>query len=539
MMNVGGLSSLLKEGTKHLSGVEEACLRNIEASKQLYHIVRSSMGPNGMNKMVINQHDKLFVTSDAATIIRELDVVHPAAKMVVMAANMQEQECGDNTNLVVSLAGELLVQAESLIRMGLHPSEIIGGYTKAAQHAAELLEGLSCYKCEDLRNVEDVTRCLKSAIASKQYGYEDMLSKVVAKACIQVLPKKASKFNVDHVRVVKILGGGVLDTHVMKGFVLARDSVGTIKHVTSAKIAVFATGIDLAKTETKANVTLKTADELLNFAKDEEKHMEEAIKQISETGTKVVIAGGNIGELALHFIERYGMMALKVESKFQVRRLCKATGATPLVRLGAPIPEELGYCDVVSVEEIGSTKVTIFRQDTEDSGISTIILRASTQNLVDDIERAIDDGVNVFKAMVKDNRFVAGAGATEIELARKIHAQGEASPGLDQYAIKKFAESLEVVPRTLAENAGHNATEVISQLYAAHTAGKAHEGVDVETGGTVNAAEANILDLLASKASALKLAADAATTILRIDQIIMARAAGGPKPPAMGARDSS
>jgi T-complex protein 1 subunit theta len=538
-MNVGGLPSLLKEGTKHLSGVEESCIRNIEASKQLYHIVRSSMGPNGMNKMVINQHDKLFVTNDAATIIRELDVVHPAAKMVVMAANMQEQECGDNTNLVVSLAGELLVQAESLIRMGLHPSEIIAGYTKAAEHAAELLEGLACHTCEDLRNVEEVTRCLKSAIASKQYGYEDMLSKVVAKACIQVLPKKAGKFMVDHVRVVKILGGGVLDTHVMKGFVLARDAVGTIKHVTSAKIAVFATGIDLAKTETKANVTLKTADDLLNFAKDEEMHMEEVIKQISETGTKVVVAGGNIGELALHFIERYGMMALKVESKFQIRRLCQATGATPLVRLGAPIPEELGYCDVVSVEEIGSTKVTIFRQDTEDSGISTIIVRASTQNLVDDIERAIDDGVNVYKAMVKDARFVAGAGATEIELARKIHAQGEASPGLDQYAIKKFAESLEVVPRTLAENAGHNATETISQLYAAHTGGKANEGVDVETGGTVNAAEAGILDLLASKASALKLAADAATTILRIDQIIMARAAGGPKPPAMGARDSS
>lgn len=539
MMNVGGLPSLLKEGTKHLSGVEEACLRNIEASKQLYNIVRSSMGPNGMNKMVINQHDKLFVTNDAATIIRELDVVHPAAKMVVMAANMQEQECGDNTNLVVSLAGELLVQAESLIRMGLHPSEIIAGYTKATQHASELLEGLACHTCEDLRNIEEVTRCLKSAIASKQYGYEDMLSKVVAKACIQVLPKKTSKFNVDHVRVVKILGGGVLDTHVMKGFVLARDAVGTIKHVTSAKIAVFATGIDLAKTETKANVTLKSADELLNFAKDEEKHMEEVIKQISETGTKVVVAGGNVGELALHFIERYGMMVLKVESKFQIRRLCKATGATPLVRLGAPIPEELGYCDVVSVDEIGSTKVTIFRQDTEDSGISTIIVRASTQNLVDDIERAIDDGVNVYKAMVKDARFVAGAGATEIELARKIHAQGEASPGLDQYAIKKFAESLEVVPRTLAENAGHNATEIISQLYAAHTGGKTNDGVNVETGGTIDAAEAGILDLLASKASALKLAADAATTILRIDQIIMARAAGGPKPPAMGARDAS
>jgi len=538
-MNVGGLPSLLKEGTKHFSGVEESCLRNIEASKQLYHIVRTSLGPEGMNKMVINQHDKIFVTNDAATIVRELDIVHPAAKMVVMAANMQEQEFGDGTNFVVSFAGELLVQAESLIRMGLHPSEIIAGYSKAAQIATELIQGLSCLSCEDLHNVDEITRCLKTAIASKQYGYEATLAQVVAKACTQIMPKKASKFNVDNVRVVKILGGGVLDTHVMKGFVLARDSVGSIKHVTSAKIAVFATGIDLAKTETKATVTLKNADELMNFSKDEEKHMEEVIKQISESGTKVVVSGGSIGELALHYIERYGMMALKVESKFQVRRLCKATGATPLVRLGAPIPEELGYCDVVSVEEIGSTKVTIFRQDTEDSAISTIIVRASTQNLADDIERAIDDGVNVFKAITRDPRFVAGAGATEIELGRKIHAQGEASPGLDQYAIKKFAESLEVVPRTLAENAGQNATEVISQLYAAHTAGKTLDGVNVEGSGTINTVEAGIFDHLATKDNAIKLAADAAITILRIDQIIMARAAGGPKPPAMGARDES
>lgn len=539
MQSVGGLLSLLKEGTRHFSGVEESCLRNIEACKQLTQIVKTSLGPNGMNKMVINQHDKLFVTNDAATIIKELDVVHPAAKLLVMATEMQEQECGDNTNLVVSFAGELLSQAENLIRMGLHPSEILAGYAKAGAKVQAILEELTCYKCEDPRNVDEVARALKTAIASKQFGYEELLSKVIAKACVQILPKNPKNFNVDNVRVTKILGGGVVDTHVVKGFVLARDASGTIKHVTSAKVAVFAAGLDAAKTETKANVVLSTAKELMEFSKGEENSIHDMIKQISESGAKVIVSGGSIGELALHFIERYGLMVIKIDSKFQLRRVCKATGAVPLVRLGAPLPEELGFCDVVTVEEIGGTKVTIFRQDSEDSAIATIIVRASTQNILDDVERAIDDGVNVYKGLVKDNRFVAGAGATEIELSRRLQALAETAPGLDQYAIKKYAESFEFVPRTLAENAGLNATEVVASLYAAHAAGKVHEGVDVVAGGIGNAQEQGIFDMLSGKESAIRLATDAAISVLRVDQIIMARTAGGPKMPQGGARDAS
>jgi len=537
MLHVGGLASLLKEGSKHLSGVQDAVVKNIQAVKEFTQIVRSSMGPNGMNKMVVDKHDKLFVTNDAATITRELEVIHPAAKMLVAAAQLQEQEFGDNTNLVIAFCGELLVQAEALIRMGLHPSEIVAGYTKAGAKALEMLEELVCVKFEDPRNVEEATRLLKATIAAKQYGYEDELSAIIAKACIQIMPKDATHFNADHVRVTKILGGGVLDTKLYKGFVMARGADGTIKHVTSAKIAVFAMGIEVPKTETKATVVLKSASDLLDYSKGEEAAMEEIIKQISESGAKVIVSGGSIGEMAMHFIERHNMMVVKSQSKFQLRRICAATGATPLVRLGAPTAEELGFCDVVTVEEIGSTTVTIFRQDAEDSAISTIVVRASTQNMLDDIERAVDDGVNVFKGMLKDNRFVPGAGATEIELAKRVSAFGDSTPGLDQYAIKKFAESLEVIPRILAENSGHNPTEFISSLYAAHAAGKVNDGVDVETGATIDAAAAGIVDLLSSKLHALKLATDAAVTILRVDQIIMARPAGGPKPPRMGARD--
>jgi len=329
-----------------------------------------------------------------------------------------------------------------------------------------------------------------------------------------------------------------LDTKVLKGHVLARDTEGTIKHVTNAKIAVFAGGIDVPKTETKDTVLLKNADDLLNYSKSEEKAIEEIIRKISESGAKVVISGSAIGEMALHFIERYKLMACKVPSKFELRRICKAVGATPLVKLAAPTPEELGHADVVTVEEIGSTRVTIFRQESDESGISTIVVRSSTSNLADDIERAIDDGVNVFKGIIKDPRFVPGAGATEIELARRLQSYGDSVPGLAQYAIKKYGEAFEVVPRTLAENAGLKATDILSSLYAAHAKEQINDGIDVEEGDVKNVVDLGVLDLLTTKHWAIKLATDAALTILRVDQIIMAKRAGGPKPPQQGSPDA-
>jgi len=286
-------------------------------------------------------------------------------------------------------------------------------------------------------------------------------------------------------------------------------------------------------------VLIKTADELMNYNKSEEQSMENLIRQISEAGVKVVVAGSAIGEMALHFLERYKLMSVKVPSKFDLRRVAKAVGATPMARLGTPTAEEVGFCDLVSVEEIGSTKVTIFRKDS-DAGISTIVVRASTQNTLDDIERSVDDGVNVYKATAKDGRFIPGAGAAEIELSRQLQAFADSTPGIIQYAIKKFGEAFEVVPRTLAENAGLRATDVISNLYASHQKGNTADGIDIEGSETslLNTKQAEVFDLLASKASAIKLATDAAITILRVDQIIMAKPAGGPKPPQQGGMDT-
>jgi T-complex protein 1 subunit theta len=318
--------------------------------------------------------------------------------------------------------------------------------------------------------------------------------------------------------------------------VLGRAPNGNVSNVTEAKIAVFTCSIAPPDTETKGTVLIETAEELTNFNKSEENEIEALIKSIADSGVKVLVSGSSIDDLALHFIEKFGMMAITLPSKFELRRLCRAVGARPLVSLGPVSPEYQGFCQRVYVKELGLKKCIVFEQGENDkSGIATILLRASTHNILNDVERAIDDGVNVVKAMGKFSpaRFTPGAGATELELARLVAEEGAKAAGLDQYAIKAFAEALEVVPRTLAENAGLDAMDTISALYSAHAKGLTQAGVDITAKRAAEAIveETKVLDLLATKRQALVLCVDAVTTILRVDQIIMAKPAGGPRVP--------
>ncbi|GAO50849.1 T-complex protein 1 [Saitoella complicata NRRL Y-17804] len=524
---------LFKDGYKIAQGTDDAVVRNIQAVHELAGIVRTSFG-NGRNKIIINHIGKLFITNDAATIIRELDVVHPAARLVVMSSQQQESEMGDATNLVLIFAGELLNKAESLIRMGLHPSEITQGYEMAYDFALKVLEELVVYKVADLSSKDELIKAIKTAISSKQYGNEDFLADLVADAALTVMPKNPVNFNVDNVRVVKIMGGSLYDSKVVRGMVFARTPEGDVTKASKAKVAVFTCPLDISQTETKGTVLLHNAKEMLDFTKGEENQLEAMVKEIADSGVRVVVTGSSIGELTMHYLNRFGILVVKILSKFDLRRLCRVVGATPLARLGAPMPDEMGSVDVVETVEIGGDRVTVFRQENDITKTATVVLRGATQNYLDDVERAIDDGVNVVKAVAKDPRLVPGAGATEMELLKRVMAYGEKTPGLNQHAIKKFAEALEVIPRTLAENAGMDATEVLSRLYAAHHKNdEGVVGVDVEDerDGTVDAKAAGILDVLSMKHWALKLATDATLTVLRIDQIIMSKAAGGPKPP--------
>ncbi|CAA3028049.1 T-complex 1 subunit theta [Olea europaea subsp. europaea] len=536
-----GIQGMLKEGHRHLSGLDEAVLKNIDACKQLSTITRTSLGPNGMNKMVINHLDKLFITNDAGTIVNELEVQHPAAKILVLAGKAQQEEIGDGANLTISFAGELLQNAEELIRMGLHPSEIISGYTKAINKAVGILEDLVEKGSENMnvRNKDEVILRMRAAVASKQFGQEDRLCPLIAEACIQVCPKNPANFNVDNVRVAKLLGGGLHDSIVVRGMVLKNDAIGTIKRMEKAKVAVFVGGVDTSATETKGTVLIHNAEQLENYAKTEEAKVEELIKAVAESGAKVIVSGSAVGEMALHFCERYKLMVIKISSKFELRRFCRTTGSVALLKLSQPNPDDLGYVDSISVEEIGGIRVTVVKSEEGGNSVSTIVLRGSTDSILDDLERAVDDGVNTYKAMCRDSRIVPGAAAAEIELARRLKEFSFKETGLDQYAIAKFGESFEMVPKTLAENAGLNAMEIISSLYAENASGNTKVGIDLEEGVCKDVSTMNVWDLYITKYFALKYAADAACTVLRVDQIIMAKPAGGPRrdPPAGAGMD--
>ncbi|RLM58044.1 T-complex protein 1 subunit theta [Panicum miliaceum] len=526
-----GIQSMLKEGHRHLSGLEEAVLKNIDACRELSAITRTSLGPNGMNKMVINHLDKLFVTNDAVTIVNELEVQHPAAKILVLAGRAQQEEIGDGANLTISFAGELLEKAEELIRMGLHPSEIIIGYTKAINKAIEILEDLVEKGSEnmDVRNKEEVVLRMRSAVASKQFGQEDILCALVADACMQVCPKNPANFNVDNVRVAKLVGCGLHNSTVVRGMVLKNDAVGSIKRAEKAKIAVFAGGVDTSATETKGTVLIHSAEQLENYAKTEEAKVEELIKAVADSGAKVIVSGAAVGDMALHFCERYKLMVLKISSKFELRRFCRTTGAVAILKLSQPNADELGHADSVSVEEIGGARVTVVKNEEGGNSVATVVLRGSTDSILDDLERAVDDGVNTYKSMCRDSRIIPGAAATEIELAKRLKEFSLKETGLDQYAIAKFAESFEMVPRTISENAGLNAMEIISSLYAEHAAGNTKVGIDLEEGVCKDVSVLKIWDLYVTKFFALKYSADAVCTVLRVDQIIMAKPAGGPR----------
>ena len=462
-----------------------------------------------------------------------------------MAAEAQDSECGDGTNLVVSLAGELLSETEDLLRMGLHPADVVGGYEVAGRKACEFLEEMVWGSCavggaaDEEGKKRELIKAIRPVLAAKQWGSEDILAPLVAEACLGTMSSSSSSVNVESVRVAKILGGNINQSHVVHGFVALRGVETTLTSCENAKIGVFSCGIEASATEAKGTVLMKNAEDLKSYNKSEERKMEEIIKSIADSGVKVVVSGGSVSEMALHFIERYGMMCLKIGSKWELRRLCVATGSTALVRLGAPTPDEMGWCDCVKQMEVGGKPVTVFNQkdDSGKSKLSTIVLRASTSSVLADLERAIDDGVHAAKTACKDGRLVPGAGATEMEMSLKIMAFAETCPGLDQYAIRAFGKALEVVPRTLAENAGLDQARVLAALGAAHASGKKSAGIDIDAMGIADATgiqeETKVMDLFATKSTAFRLAIDAALTVLRVDQIIMSKQAGGGQNAAM------
>jgi T-complex protein 1 subunit theta len=522
--SAGGLQSLLKEGSRHFSGLEEAISKNIDACKQLSTITRTSLGPHGLNKLVVNAHEKIFVTSDAATVMKEMDVVHPAAKLVVMAAKMQESEIGDGTNLVVILAGELLRLAEELISTGLHPSEIITGYEKAAARIESTLDDLVVYTASSTTDIAEVSRLISPVLASKIYGYEGTLSRCLAEA-VGIVTEDGTKFDIENVRTAKLQGGSLSQSEVLRGLVVTRSPDGQVHQVTNAKVAVYNCPLDPQHSDTKGTVLISNATELVDYNLGEEQIASKLVRELVEAGISAVICGGSVAEMVLHHLNLANILVLKITSKFELRRVARVIGASCIVRLGAPTADETGFADSIAMEEISSHNVTIIKRE-GDCKVATIVLRANTTNMLDDSDRAIDDALNVYRIIRREKRFVVGGGGSEALIAKRLREYGLTEPGLEQYAILKYAQAFEIIPRTLSENAGLNPHDIISKLYAENS--PVHS-LDIED-GQVKDMSATLLDNIETKKWAVRLATEAALTVLRVDQIVMAKPSGGPKP---------
>lgn len=512
-----GLGGMLKDGHKHW---DDAVIRNITAATELSTMVSTSFGPFGRHKLLINHLDQMSVTSDCAMILKELEVEHPAAKLLALASQKQKEECGDSTNLVVMFSGELLRQTLTLMKMGLHVSEVLAGYHIAASCLWDELP-----KCVTatlpITAPDDLVKIVEPVMAAKIYGSHVALAPLVVQAGLCVQTEKG-KISPDSVRTIKVLGGSTADSRMISGYVSQRPVETLETNALDCKIAVFACGMEASSTEAKGTVLMKNADDLKNYNATEERKMEEIVQSIAETGVKVIVTGGSVSEMALHFVNRYKLILMKLGSKWELRRLCQAVGATALVRLGPPTPDEMGFADSVAPLQLGSKALTVFENKT--GKLATLILRASTHSMLQDVERAVDNGIHALSQASKSGgQCVPGAGATEFRLSQKILQRAQVSPGLDQYAIRAFAQALQIVPRTLAETAGWSGPNTLADMVAFEGD---FVGIDLENTGV---GTTSVLDLLATKTSAFQLALDAALTVLRIDQIIMSKQSGGPK----------
>ncbi|CAI5791490.1 T-complex protein 1 subunit theta-like [Podarcis lilfordi] len=527
-----GLPQMLKAGMKYFSGLQETLFSNLTACKALVRSLRTCYGPLGRNKLVVNHLGKNFHTSHAATILRELELENPVACLLRTAAETQEVETGDGTNFVILLAGALLENAEKLLHSGLPVVHIRAGYEMACKEVLRLLPGLSCYVLKNPRDVEEVLWVLQTAVGSKVFGHQKALAKLVAKACILVLPPDRAAFNADLIRVCKILGGGVADSSVVEGVVVCAEAEGIVRRMERARIAAYSCCFGPSGFEAKSTVVFNSASDIKLFSKSEENIIEQRILDLARAGVTVVVVGGKVHEMALFYANRYRLMVVRLRSRMELQHLCKAVGATLLLTVTPPAPEELGHCRRVYMSEIGSTNVVVFSQDGIACPVVTIVLRGATTEMLDCVEEAIHDGINVYKVLGSDARLLPGAGATEMALSVRLSTLGMYFPGSEQYGILEFSQALKTLPATLAENAGLPVNEVMAKMEVQHQLGTQNTGLRLasEEAGTIDAAKEGLFDPFLVKYRGITLATQTAVTLLGVSEVMMAKKSGGPKP---------
>jgi len=514
---------ILKEGTQRSRG-RDAQSSNIMVAKIIAESMRTSLGPRGMDKMLVDSFGDVVITNDGATILKEMDVEHPVAKMLVEVAKAQDSEVGDGTTTAVVLAGELLAKAEELIEKEVHPTVIIDGYRKAAVKALEILDEISHPVSPNDRDM--LIKVAKTSIASKLVSEEaDYLSNLAVDAVLKIAEKVDGKWEVDldNILLVKKSGQSLRDTKLIEGIVLDKEVVhpDMPKIVRNAKIAILDAPLEIEKTEFDAKLHIETPEQMKAFMKQEEDMLREMVNKVISVGANVVICQKGIDDLAQYFLAKAGILAVRRVKKSDMDKLAKATNGRVISRIDDLTPEDLGRAALVEERRVGEDKM-VFIEGCENPKSITILIRGGTQRIVDEAERSLKDAINVVKDVIVEGKVVAGGGAPEIEVAMRLRDYANTLAGKEQLAVNKFAEALEIVPSQLAENAGMDPIETIVNLTSEHKKGNKWAGVDVFNAKIADMFKRDVIEPLLVKKQTIKSAVEAASMILKIDDIIAA-----------------
>ncbi len=525
---------ILKDGTTRNKG-KEAQRNNITAAKVIGEVLKTTLGPRGMDKMLIDGLGDITITNDGAAILDEIDVEHPAAKMMVEIAKTQDDMVGDGTTTTVVLASELLKKGEELLDQNIHPIMIVSGYRKAAQKAIEIINKSSI--SVDIKDKKTLLKIALTSMGSKAVGgAKEHLAQISIDSVMQITEDRGDKkiADIDNIQLVKKTGKSLLETQLVNGIIIDKEIVhsGMPKNAKKAKIALLDSALEIEKTEMSAEIRIRDPNQMKAFLDQETNTLKGMAEKIKASGANVVFCQKGIDDMVQHFLAKDGIIAARRIKESDMEKLAKATGGKIVSNLDDIKSTDLGKAGIVEERKIGDDKM-IFVEQCKDPHAVAILIRAGLERLVDEAERAMTDSLSVVSDVIENNKIVAGGGAIEIEVAKELRKYAPKVGGREQLAIEAFADATEIIPKTLAENAGLQSIDIIVELRAAHekTNGK-YKGVNVFKGGIMDSIEKGVIEPTVVKVQAFKSAAESAAMIMRIDDVISAsKSKGGPGGP--------
>lgn len=521
---------ILKEGTERSRG-KDAQKNNIAASKIIAEAVRTTLGPRGMDKMLVDSLGDVTITNDGATILDEIEVQHPAAKMMVEIAKTQDQEVGDGTTSAVVLAGELLRKSEELLEARIHPTTIAAGYKKAALKAREILESIAT---EVDINSDAVNKAVITALNSKAIrGYKEKFADIAVRAVRSVKEKRGDDWvvDIDQIQIQKKRGKSVGETRMIDGIVIDKEIVHTDmpKSIKNAKIALLNVALEIKKTEFDSEIRITDPTQIQQFLDEEEKILRGFVEKIGAVGATMIFCQKGIDDAAQHFLATSGISAVRRVKKSDMEKVQRATGASIVMNLDDLTTEDLGTAELIEERKIGDDKM-VFVTGAKDLKAVSIVIHGGVEHIVDEAERGLHDALCVAKDIIQTNKVVGGGGASEIEIAKGLREYAAQVGGREQLAVEAFADAVEVIPKTLSENAGLDPIDILVKLRAKHESDGKNFGIDVFDGEVKDTLKAGISEPLVVKLQAVKSAAESASMVIRIDDVIAAKASAGPPP---------